>query len=130
MSIINEKSDTDNKLAFDRHTLTNRDLAKKLEIKSLERQSTLKTHLKNIWRSIVDKLSRPPEVRVWQSRDRQGIACWCAYNPTTGQQTCRFSEAEIIDWIERSYYFSSDRSSISGLYPYSQQRLLPNQKEK
>lgn len=60
--------------------------------------------LEFIWQVLVLWATKQPELRVWQSRDRFGDIVWHAYNPVTGKQVSRASEAELIDWIEHSYY--------------------------
>jgi hypothetical protein len=45
----------------------------------------------------------PPDLKIWQSRDRFGIECWRVYNPATDQHLQFLSEQELMAWIEGEY---------------------------
>ena len=44
------------------------------------------------------------EFKVWQRCDRFCQTGWHAYDPVTNRYVCRDSEADILIWLEQSYY--------------------------
>lgn len=70
---------------------------------------TLRSRLGSLWQAWLRWLSAPPELRVWQRRDRAGRTIWNAYDPRSGQSTSLASEAEMRLWIEQHYYFPQIR---------------------
>jgi hypothetical protein len=41
-----------------------------------------------------------PELKIWQTRDRDGQIDWYARNPLTGKTIAFASETEMLKWIE------------------------------
>lgn len=80
-------------------------------INSLPRtlRSRLGSVLGSLGQAWLKRLSTPPELRVWQRRDRAGRIIWKAYDPRSGQSTSSASEAEMRLWIEQHYYLPQTR---------------------
>ncbi len=51
------------------------------------------------WQQVVQAWSNPPELRVWQRRDRSGQVHWYTYDPYTNQSASFGSEADVKAWI-------------------------------
>jgi hypothetical protein len=60
--------------------------------------------LANLWQNAIAALTKEPELKVWQKRDRHGNTLWHAYDPWTGDSVCLGSETEMLSWIESRYY--------------------------
>jgi hypothetical protein len=58
----------------------------------------------NMWQNAISALTKEPELKVWQKRDRHGNTLWHAYDPWTGDSVCLGSETEMLSWIESRYY--------------------------
>jgi hypothetical protein len=64
----------------------------------------LRYRVKAIWGILIQSINRSSKLQIWQSFDCDGYTIWHGYNPRTGESAVRSSEAELIDWIEESYY--------------------------
>jgi hypothetical protein len=82
----------------DRNTLS------KTQAHQLPRYRRLLNGLLSMLTTLIERMIHEPEVKVWQHRDRIGNITWHVYNPRTGESAVRETEAEIVDWIERSFY--------------------------
>lgn len=60
--------------------------------------------VENLWQTVITNLTKEPELKVWQKRDRHGNTLWHAYDPWTGDSVCLGSEIEMLSWIESRYY--------------------------
>jgi hypothetical protein len=58
----------------------------------------------NLWQNAIASLTKEPELKVWQKRDRHGNTLWHAYDPWTGDSVSLGSETEMLSWIESRYY--------------------------
>ncbi|AFY69571.1 hypothetical protein Pse7367_1277 [Thalassoporum mexicanum PCC 7367] len=73
-----------------------------LSYRSIKKTATeLVKHLKAGFSNLGDRLTKEPEVKVWQKYDRRGHVYWSAYDPITGQSTSVASEAEMRSWLEQ-----------------------------
>jgi hypothetical protein len=45
-------------------------------------------------------VTKEPELKIWQKRDRDGRIDWYARNPLTGKTIAFASETEMLKWIE------------------------------
>ncbi len=52
------------------------------------------------WQRLVHYWSNPPELQVWQRRDRSGRLHWQTYDPYTNQSASFGSEADVKAWID------------------------------
>lgn len=59
--------------------------------------------LHSLLRSTVRFLTQGPEIRIWQTKSRNGSIRWHAYDPSTDQRVTLSSEAEIRSWLEQRY---------------------------
>lgn len=59
-----------------------------------------------IWQHFLKALDESSEPKIWQTCDHEGHIYWQAYNPATGRSSSFGSEAEVISWVEQSYYQS------------------------
>ncbi|MGJ3245393.1 MAG: hypothetical protein ACFE0I_04880 [Elainellaceae cyanobacterium] len=59
--------------------------------------------LRTLCRSTVRFLTQGPEIRIWQTKSRNGAIRWHAYDPSTDQRVTLSSEAEIRSWLEQRY---------------------------
>jgi hypothetical protein len=60
--------------------------------------------VENLLQNLITNLTKEPELKVWQKRDRHGNTLWHAYDPWTGDSVCLGSETEMLSWIESRYY--------------------------
>lgn len=63
----------------------------------------LATTFKDAGVSLVQYLTRPNEVRIWQVSDRQGESYWKAYDPYTNTTNYLNSENDLRVWLEQRY---------------------------
>jgi hypothetical protein len=59
--------------------------------------------LQHFGQKLLARLVARPELRVWQTSDRQGHPHWHAYNPFTRRSVHSLDEAEMRLWIEQQY---------------------------
>jgi hypothetical protein len=78
---------------------------KKLELQPIKSIFTL---VETIGQKAIDALmndfmanvTKEPELKIWQKRDRHGRIDWYARNPLTGKTIAFASETEMLKWIE------------------------------
>jgi hypothetical protein len=61
--------------------------------------------LRHMGGAIVRFLAGGSEVRIWQTRTRNGELQWHAYDPNQGHGVTLSSEAEMRAWLEQRYRF-------------------------
>ncbi len=53
-----------------------------------------------VWQRMINYWSNPPELQVWQRRDRAGHVHWHTFDPYTNQSASFGSEADVKAWID------------------------------
>jgi hypothetical protein len=60
--------------------------------------------IKHQWQKAIDALmadlTKEPELKLWQKRDRDGHMHWYARDPLNGKSISFTSELELLRWIE------------------------------
>ena len=59
--------------------------------------------LNQIWQHLVKAIAHGNEPRLWQTQ-KHGQPIWHGYDPASGRSVTRFSEAEMLIWLEERYY--------------------------
>ena len=59
--------------------------------------------LNRIWQYLVKAIAHSNEPRVWQTK-KHGQVLWHGYDPASGKTVTRFSETEMLIWLEERYY--------------------------
>lgn len=73
-----------------------------LKLRKKLNQKTFFLRIVNSCRAILQRAIEPPQLRVWQTWDEQGVY-WNARDPVTGRSIERVSESQIRAWIEQRY---------------------------
>jgi hypothetical protein len=61
------------------------------------------SRLEKFWKVLLQQFVKPPELQVWQKRDRWGNIWWNAYDPLTGRSIRHIAEEQMRIWIEQRY---------------------------
>ncbi|WP_019498030.1 hypothetical protein [Pseudanabaena sp. PCC 6802] len=75
--------------------------------RSVSKVQSILTLIGNLWQSAIAYLTKEPELKLWQNKDRLGHMHWHANDPVTGKSVSFASELEMLSWIENLY--SRDR---------------------
>lgn len=78
--------------------------------RSQDQKALLRNWWKTVWEFLATNLTKEPELQVWQARSRKGETYWRVHDPVTGRSASMGSEAEVIAWIEQTYYQRTDSS--------------------
>jgi hypothetical protein len=78
---------------------------KKLDLKPIKSILTLiETLCQKAIAALMDDfmadVTKEPELKIWQKRDRHGRIDWYARNPLTGKTIAFASETEMLKWIQ------------------------------
>ena len=91
---------------MNKSTFLNSKSANFIDPKQQSKQS-LKTKLtkslNGIWQHLVKAIAHSNEPRIWQSQ-KHGQTIWHGYDPASGKSVTRFSETEMLIWLEERYY--------------------------
>ncbi len=68
------------------------------------RPSSSPRSLQTLWHHISQVITKMAELRVWQSHDRDGHACWHGYDPASGKSVSFGSESDMRAWIDQPHY--------------------------
>ena len=66
-------------------------------------KTKLTKSLNRIWQYLVKAIAHSNEPRVWQTQ-KHGQTIWHGYDPVSGKSVTRFSETEMLMWLEERYY--------------------------
>lgn len=92
------------RLSAKQSTYQELELFANLETTPRKLKQTVGSRLVSAVHQLFITLTKEPELRVWQTRDRRGQISWNAYDPKSGQSVRLASEAEMKMWIEQRYY--------------------------
>ncbi|MEG4799206.1 hypothetical protein QUB63_01580 [Microcoleus sp. ARI1-B5] len=59
--------------------------------------------MNQLWQGLLAAASGENEVRIWQTRDRNGNTCWHGCDRATGRYTSAATDDEIRAWIDGRY---------------------------
>ena len=66
-------------------------------------RTKLTKSLNRIWQYLVKAIAHGNEPRIWQTQ-KHGQTIWHGYDPASGKSVSRFSETEMLIWLEERYY--------------------------
>jgi hypothetical protein len=58
--------------------------------------------IEKLWKAIAI-LTKEPQLKVWQTQDRDGHTHWHVYDPKTRESVSFVSETALYDWLQSRY---------------------------
>ncbi|PSB31932.1 hypothetical protein [Stenomitos frigidus] len=64
----------------------------------------IRVWFQRLWNNFADTVPGLYQLQIKQTIDARGQKSWSAYYPKTGQQLVTESEADLQDWIKKTYW--------------------------